>query len=112
MATPQEEIQQQAGKVITQVAGYVGVKAIDIGLRQGMLEELAKHPEGLTPDELAPTKSNTSSNGTHRRPFKWHCPMGFMMVAPLSPGTYAPGQSPLPSGRGGRCASHHRVRVR
>jgi SAM-dependent methyltransferase len=26
---------------------------MDMGIRQGMLDELAKHPEGLTPDELA-----------------------------------------------------------
>ena len=53
MATPQEEIQQQAGKVIGQLAGYVGVRAMDMGLRLGMFAELAKHPEGLTPGELA-----------------------------------------------------------
>ncbi|MCI0856481.1 MAG: methyltransferase domain-containing protein [Chloroflexi bacterium] len=53
MATPQEEVQQQAGKIITHVAGYVGVKAIDMGLRLGMLDELAKHPDGVTSDALA-----------------------------------------------------------
>ena len=50
---PQEEIQKQAGKVLQQVAGYVGVRTIDIGLKHGLLGELSKHSGGLTPDELA-----------------------------------------------------------
>ena len=50
---PQEEIQKQAGKVLQQVAGYVGVRTIDIGLKHGLLEELSKHSSGLTSDELA-----------------------------------------------------------
>ncbi|MCI0832106.1 MAG: methyltransferase domain-containing protein [Chloroflexi bacterium] len=50
---PQEEIQKQAGKVLQQVAGYVGVRTIDIGLKHGLLEELSKHSGGLTSDELA-----------------------------------------------------------
>ncbi len=51
--SPQEEIQKQAGKVLQQVAGYVGVRTIDIGLKHGLLEELSKHSGGLTSDELA-----------------------------------------------------------
>ena len=54
---PPEEIQQQAGKLLSQVAGYVGVRTIDIGLRLGLLEELAKHPEGLTVEALARQKA-------------------------------------------------------
>jgi SAM-dependent methyltransferase len=50
---PQEEIQKQAGKVLQQIAGYVGVRTIDIGLRHGLLEQLSKHDGGLTSDELA-----------------------------------------------------------
>jgi SAM-dependent methyltransferase len=50
---PQEEIQKQAGKVLQQVAGYVGVRTIDIGLKHGLLEELSKHSDGLTSEELA-----------------------------------------------------------
>ena len=50
---PQEEIQKQAGKVLQQVAGYVGVRTIDIGMKHGLLEELSKHSGGLTSDELA-----------------------------------------------------------
>ena len=48
----QQAMQQQAGKLLSQVAGYVGVRTIDIGLRLGLLEEIAKHPEGITTDEL------------------------------------------------------------
>ena len=33
--SPQQEIQQQAGKILSQVAGYVGVKTMEIGLRSG-----------------------------------------------------------------------------
>ncbi len=51
--SPQEEIQKQAGKVLQQIAGYVGVRTIDIGLKHGLLEELSKHSGGLTSDELA-----------------------------------------------------------
>ena len=54
---PPEEIQQQAGKLLAQVAGYVGVRTLDIGLRLGLLEELAKHPEGLTVEALASQKA-------------------------------------------------------
>jgi ubiquinone/menaquinone biosynthesis C-methylase UbiE len=48
-----EEVQQQAGKVLSQVAGYVGVRTIEMGLRLGILEEIAKHPEGITAEALA-----------------------------------------------------------
>ncbi len=51
--SPQEEIQKQAGKVLQQIAGYVGVRTIDIGLKHGLLEEMSKHSGGLTSDELA-----------------------------------------------------------
>ena len=52
----QRAIQQQAGKLLSQVAGYVGVRTIDIGLRFGLLEELAKHPQGITAEALARQK--------------------------------------------------------
>ncbi len=41
----QQAIHQQAGKLLSQVAGYVGVRTIDIGLRFGLLEEIAKQPQ-------------------------------------------------------------------
>ena len=49
----QQEIQQQAGKVLSQVAGYVGLRTIDIGLQHGLLEALEKTPLGMTAEALA-----------------------------------------------------------
>ena len=49
----QQAIQQQAGKLLSQVAGYVGVRTMDIGLRFGLFEEIAKHPQGITAEALA-----------------------------------------------------------
>lgn len=54
--SPQQEIQQQAGKILAQFAGYVGVKTMEIGLRSGLLEEIAKHPQGISADDLAKQK--------------------------------------------------------
>ena len=51
--SPQQKIQQQAGKILSQVAGYVGVKTMEIGLRSGLVEEIAKHPQGISADDLA-----------------------------------------------------------
>jgi ubiquinone/menaquinone biosynthesis C-methylase UbiE len=50
--SPQQEIQQQAGKVLGMVAGYVGVRTLDIGLKHGLFEALRDNG-ALTPDELA-----------------------------------------------------------
>ena len=50
---PSSEEVQQAGKLLSQVAGYVGVRTMDIGLRLGLLGEVAKHPQGITTDTLA-----------------------------------------------------------
>lgn len=52
-AQTQQEVQQQAGKLLSQVAGYVGVRTIEIGLRLGLLDEIAKHPGGIATDALA-----------------------------------------------------------
>ena len=49
----QQEIQQQAGMILSQVAGYVGVKTMEIGLRSGLIAEIAKHPQGISADDLA-----------------------------------------------------------
>jgi hypothetical protein len=46
----------QAGKVLTQVAGYVGVKTIEMGLRLGLIQDLADSPHGLTASDLAKRK--------------------------------------------------------
>ena len=50
---PQHDLPQQAGKILSQVAGYVGVKAMEIGLRSGLFEEISKHPQGITSEDLA-----------------------------------------------------------
>ena len=52
-SSPQQELQQQAGKILSQVAGYVGIKTLEIGLKSGLLEEIARHPQGITADDLA-----------------------------------------------------------
>ena len=48
-----QEIQQQAGKILSQVAGYVAVKTLEIGLGSGLLAQIAKNPRGVTSDALA-----------------------------------------------------------
>jgi SAM-dependent methyltransferase len=52
-ASTEPEIPQQAGKLLTQIAGYVGVRTIVIGLRLGLLEEIGKHEDGITTESLA-----------------------------------------------------------
>ena len=49
----QQAVQQQVGKLLSQVAGYVGVRTMEMGLRLGLLAEVAKHPQGITTDNLA-----------------------------------------------------------
>ncbi|MFQ5977570.1 MAG: class I SAM-dependent methyltransferase [Candidatus Heimdallarchaeota archaeon] len=54
--TPEEfkqRVQQQAGKLLTQIAGYVATRTMDIGIRLGILEGIAKHPQGIASDALA-----------------------------------------------------------
>ena len=48
-----QEVQQQAGKLLSQVAGYVGVRTIDRGLSSGLLEAVASYPLGITAEALA-----------------------------------------------------------
>lgn len=50
---PVEEVQKQASKVLAQFAGYVGTRTIQIGIKHGLVAALARHPEGLTADQLA-----------------------------------------------------------
>ena len=47
------EVPEQAGKILSQFAGYVGFKTIEMGLNNGLFEALRQHPDGLTADELA-----------------------------------------------------------
>ena len=49
----QDEVRQQAGKLLTQFAGYVGFETINMGLKNGLLAALAESEAGLTSAELA-----------------------------------------------------------
>ncbi len=49
----QKGIQQQAGKLLSQVTGYIGVRNMDMRIRFGLLEEISKHPQGITAETLA-----------------------------------------------------------
>jgi SAM-dependent methyltransferase len=46
------DVSQRAGRLLGQIAGYVGTRTIQLGLRSGLIETLATE-EALTPDELA-----------------------------------------------------------
>ena len=47
------DVKQQAGMLLGQVAGYVGTRTIQLGLRAGLIQAFAAAQPGLTPDELA-----------------------------------------------------------
>jgi ubiquinone/menaquinone biosynthesis C-methylase UbiE len=49
----QAEVQQQAGKILSHVAGYVGTRTIDIGLKRGILAEIGRNGGGITHRALA-----------------------------------------------------------
>jgi len=46
-------VPEQAGIILGQIAGYVGVRTIIIGIQSGLLEEIAKHEAGITAESLA-----------------------------------------------------------
>ncbi|GMR03135.1 MAG: hypothetical protein BMS9Abin20_1501 [Acidimicrobiia bacterium] len=46
-------MQEQAGALLGQAAGYVGVRTIEMGLTHGLIQAAAAHPEGLEANELA-----------------------------------------------------------
>jgi SAM-dependent methyltransferase len=47
------DVKQQAGMLLQQVAGYVGTRTTQLGLRAGLIEALAESDHGLTAAELA-----------------------------------------------------------
>ena len=51
--TTQEEVQTQAGKLLNQIAGYVGVRTMQIGVRSGLLLEIGNNTKGVTASALA-----------------------------------------------------------
>lgn len=56
----QEEIKQQAGKLLGSVAGYVAMRTIELGLSKGLFKEINKHPNGIEVSALA-TNTNLDS---------------------------------------------------
>lgn len=52
-AATEPTIKDQAGKLVLQIAGYIGYRTIKIGLDNGLYEAIAGHPEGVAPSELA-----------------------------------------------------------
>lgn len=47
------DIKDQAGKLVGLLAGYAGMRTVAIGLQAGLVQELARHPEGIASKELA-----------------------------------------------------------
>ena len=52
----QQEIKQQAGKLLPQVTGHIDVKAIDIGLRFGLSEEDCKAFKSILCQDMVPIR--------------------------------------------------------
>jgi SAM-dependent methyltransferase len=50
---PTLSIQDQAPKLLGQVAGFVGHRTVAVGLRSGLIAELATADSGYTPEQLA-----------------------------------------------------------
>jgi SAM-dependent methyltransferase len=50
---PAVSIQDQAPKLLGQVAGFVGHRTVAVGLRSGLIAELARADSGYTPEQLA-----------------------------------------------------------
>jgi SAM-dependent methyltransferase len=47
------DVKQQAGMLLQQVAGYIGTRTTQLGLRAGLVQAFADAEQGLTPGELA-----------------------------------------------------------
>lgn len=52
-APAQSTLKEQAGKLVGQIAGYIGYRTIKIGLEHGIYEAIGRHAESVTPTELA-----------------------------------------------------------
>ncbi len=44
---------EQAGKILPHVAGYVGYRTIEIGLKHGLFERITAHSDGISAEKLA-----------------------------------------------------------
>ena len=54
-------LKDQSRKVLTQIAGYVGVRTMAIGLRAGLFAAISKHPDGVSVQVLADESASTPS---------------------------------------------------
>lgn len=52
-APGQPTVKDQAGKLIAHIGGYIGYRTIKIGLDHGIFEAIARHPDGISPADLA-----------------------------------------------------------
>ncbi len=52
-APTEPTVKEQAGKLVAQIAGYVGYRTVKIGLEHGIYEAIARHTDGIAPPELA-----------------------------------------------------------
>jgi hypothetical protein len=62
-AATQPELKDQAGKLLGQLAGYVGHRTVEIGLRLGLVAELAQHPDGKRHSNSVETVTVRSAGG-------------------------------------------------
>ncbi|OLS23589.1 MAG: putative methyltransferase YcgJ [Candidatus Heimdallarchaeota archaeon LC_3] len=49
----QQNVQEKSKKILTDIAGYVSVRTINIGLELDLFSEIAKHTDGISVQELA-----------------------------------------------------------
>lgn len=52
-STQTPTVAEQARPMLAHAAGYASHRTVAMGLRRGMIQHLAEHPEGLTPGQLA-----------------------------------------------------------
>jgi len=53
VADAQPTAKEQAGKLVGQIAGYIGYRTVKIGLEHGLYEAIAQHADGVAPADLA-----------------------------------------------------------
>ncbi|OLS24045.1 MAG: Ubiquinone biosynthesis O-methyltransferase [Candidatus Heimdallarchaeota archaeon LC_2] len=52
-----EEVKQKAGKLLTDMAGFISTRTMAMGLELELFQELTNHPNGITVDDLAKLKN-------------------------------------------------------
>jgi hypothetical protein len=68
------EVPEQAGKILSQFAGYVGFKTIEMGLANGLLEALNSHPDDYLPTNwpLRPAQRRSTRESGQSQPTVRH----------------------------------------